>query len=1187
MRFFRRSAASSSRRRSSTAQRRPELRHFHPSVECLEVRLALAGLFTENFSGDLAADFPGFDSWDNDAGTAVPDAIHIQNDLPGQGATQGFFQGGRFDILEGQPGLAGWGLFADGHVLRVLSFGGTAAVTFRVPPPGTAGGLAAGEGVTGAGVSVLGMGVVQIFGANGTLTTPFENGLVWQRVVADRDDLLPGGLELGEISHVTVFTHHEGRMSLDELSLQVSQIEQNQPPQAADDTILVDRRFGDSVVFYPLANDFDANGDSFELVSYTQPSRGALDQLQGGFRYRASDELLNDRTIRDDSFTYTIQDSQGATASATVHIVLNRQPLGQASLFEQPHGTSGPFVVGAPGLRAGLIDPDGDSLTLRVGIAPAHGDVIIRPDGSFTYTPEAADGRVVPDVFWYIASDGYENSDLVRVDIRHANSAPLAADQVIDVDHGTPGPLQGVLFFSDPDGDLVNLTVIDPSPEPSNSFFRTDRGTFILNDGQSLELLSGDVQFDYFPQTGDLRASDQFTFRVTDGYGGSATATLQVRVPNYRPEVVIPAGQVNLTQVRGLSVARPDGNLPATGELFASGDAGAYSFVRSDLQILAIDLDHDPLTAVLADRALHGQVVLQPDGQFTYTPHPDSGLFGTDTFSYRLSDGVEWSSDVIYVTIRQTLGEGDARSDIFQTVDYDPSGPNTSRPDRIQINPRQLLANDVLSSGWAPSAIVRGLEIDDSSGLYAADETFVYHLTEDGEPGAFIDEASPYISIDEVFGVTARVSVDPGESALASFRYRFLFSPPGLPAAALWTDLVPSSWATVAINVSDDPQGDSDGVYDAVEQTAGHRDGNSDGVDDAVQPHVATLPVPTGTGPHAGQAWMTLVAGGSTTLTGVKPMEITSSTPPAPSGVQFPLGLVEFRVLGLLDGEATTVTLIPHGNFYLSTYYKFGREPVDDPATPGLDEVHQDHWYEFLYDPTTGAPGAEIINERDILGFTVTTRIVLHLADGQRGDHDRFGPGVIHDPGGPAVVQLAPRVASVTVNDGASQRSMVTQLDVTFTEPVTVDAGAFDLRKVGAKKPIDVKVVTSTVDGRTVAHLTFKNGRDVTAGSLRDGDYRLTIRGDKVRDADGNLLDGDEDGSLGGNYVDEFFRRFGDTDGDDDVDLLDAEVFASTLGKRSRDDGYLWYLDWNANGKVWKEDLALFLLGYCRSNKRR
>jgi hypothetical protein len=33
--------------------------------------------------------------------------------------------------------------------------------------------------------------------------------------------------------------------------------------------------------------------------------------------------------------------------------------------------------------------------------------------------------------------------------------------------------------------------------------------------------------------------------------------------------------------------------------------------------------------------------------------------------------------------------------------------------------------------------------------------------------------------------------------------------------------------------------------------------------------------------------------------------------------------------------------------------------------------------------------------------------------------------------------------------------------------------------------------------------------------------------------------------------------------------------------------GYLWYLDFNANGKVWKEDLALFLLGYCRSNRRR
>ena len=173
------------------------------------------------------------------------------------------------------------------------------------------------------------------------------------------------------------------------------------------------------------------------------------------------------------------------------------------------------------------------------------------------------------------------------------------------------------------------------------------------------------------------------------------------------------------------------------------------------------------------------------------------------------------------------------------------------------------------------------------------------------------------------------------------------------------------------------------------------------------------------------------------------------------------------------------------------------------------------------------------------------------------------------------------------VNDGSAQRSMVNSLAVAFSEQVMIGKGAFELRRFGVSKAVDLAIATSIVDGHTVARLTFKNGRDITAGSLRDGTYRLTIRSDKVRDADGNLLDGDADGLAGGNHVDEFFRRFGDTDGDGDVDLLDNQVFQSAYGKRRGQAGYLWFLDTNANGKVWKEDLAQFLLGYCRSKTSR
>jgi uncharacterized repeat protein (TIGR01451 family) len=68
----------------------------------------------------------------------------------------------------------------------------------------------------------------------------------------------------------------------------------------------------------------------------------------------------------------------------------------------------------------------------------------------------------------------------------------------------------------------------------------------------------------------------------------------------------------------------------------------------------------------------------------------------------------------------------------------------------------------------------------------------------------------------------------------------------------------------------------------------------------------------------------------------------------------------------------------------LDTYYKFG-------PTPGNPT---DHWYEFLFDGTTGA---EFLDDQ----------IVLHLVDGARGDHDLQANGQIEEPGGPGEVLKA------------------------------------------------------------------------------------------------------------------------------------------------------------------------------------
>lgn len=179
------------------------------------------------------------------------------------------------------------------------------------------------------------------------------------------------------------------------------------------------------------------------------------------------------------------------------------------------------------------------------------------------------------------------------------------------------------------------------------------------------------------------------------------------------------------------------------------------------------------------------------------------------------------------------------------------------------------------------------------------------------------------------------------------------------------------------------------------------------------------------------------------------------------------------------------------------------------------------------------------------------------------------------DAGNSPMQVVAPaRVASMVVNDGSAQRSMVTSVTVTFDGPVTLDPGAFGLSRPDGT-PVELAVAASVVQGRTVAVLTF-TGSDIVGGSLADGSYTLTVHGDRVHDQWGRELDGDGDGSARGNRVDGVSRLFGDSDGDGDVDHADLDRMLTSFGKNSGEAGFLWFLDYDGDGNVGGLDMAQF-----------
>jgi len=178
------------------------------------------------------------------------------------------------------------------------------------------------------------------------------------------------------------------------------------------------------------------------------------------------------------------------------------------------------------------------------------------------------------------------------------------------------------------------------------------------------------------------------------------------------------------------------------------------------------------------------------------------------------------------------------------------------------------------------------------------------------------------------------------------------------------------------------------------------------------------------------------------------------------------------------------------------------------------------------------------------------------------------------DGNSPVHVPPLVQVASVVINDGSAQRSAVNSITVTFDGEVTIDNGAFEVSRQDGTL-VDLSMAMSIANGETQVVLTFA-GSDVVNGSLAEGNYALTIRGDLIHDAFSRGVDADADGAAGGDRSDAFFRLYGDSDGDGDVDEADRGLFRSSFRTNSGDAAYLWYFDFDGDGVVDGRDNGQF-----------
>jgi len=160
-------------------------------------------------------------------------------------------------------------------------------------------------------------------------------------------------------------------------------------------------------------------------------------------------------------------------------------------------------IAAVDGVLANDSDPDGDPLTVRVGVPPTVGTVELAADGGFVYTPGGGFAGV--DSFTYLASDGTEEvSATVNLQIRRVDEPPLA--------WATAAPLTG----------RVPLTVVFDGSGSSDDHNITEFAWTFGDGATATGATSGHTYFDAGTWVAELT--------VTDDGGATDTDTVAIQV---------------------------------------------------------------------------------------------------------------------------------------------------------------------------------------------------------------------------------------------------------------------------------------------------------------------------------------------------------------------------------------------------------------------------------------------------------------------------------------------------------------------------------------------------------------------------------------------------------------------------------------------------------------------------------
>ncbi|MEH2075124.1 MAG: cadherin-like domain-containing protein [Nostoc sp.] len=239
----------------------------------------------------------------------------------------------------------------------------------------------------------------------------------------------------------------------------------------------------------------------------------------------------NATTLIDSGITVSDVDSPNL-ASATVSITSGFVSAQDTLAFTNQNGITGSYNSGT------------GVLTLTGSATVANYQTALQ---SITYINSSDNPSTTPRTVSFVVNDGTVNSTAVtrNINITAVNDAPVAVNDKITTNKNTPVIISATsLLSNDTDVDISDVLSITGFTQPSQgSLVNNNNGTYTYTPGQN-----------YY-------GSDGFTYTISDGHGGSSTATVNLTINEITPPINGTSGADNLTgTVNGDSISGLLGN---------------------------------------------------------------------------------------------------------------------------------------------------------------------------------------------------------------------------------------------------------------------------------------------------------------------------------------------------------------------------------------------------------------------------------------------------------------------------------------------------------------------------------------------------------------------------------------------------------------------------------------------------